>query len=62
MVDEAGISIANTYISIYALTHLYNVLHRLKVAETYWPELERVIELHRGDIFANEVSTTSLMS
>lgn len=55
---EAGIALANHHMSIFATAHLYNGVRQLKLSEVQWPEMERIIELHKSALFANDIPTT----
>lgn len=51
-------ALSNHHLSIFATAHLYNALRQLKYIQIGWPELDRVMELHAGPLFANDVPDT----
>ncbi|KAI0387452.1 hypothetical protein F5Y04DRAFT_4615 [Hypomontagnella monticulosa] len=55
MAEEAGVALANHYLSVFSVAHLYNALRKLGVCSVGWPMMERIIELHPGPIFANDI-------
>lgn len=57
MVEVAGVGLANYHVSIFGMAHLYNALMQLGICKTHWPEMDRIIELHQGPIFANDIPT-----
>ncbi|KAF2498189.1 hypothetical protein BU16DRAFT_615270 [Lophium mytilinum] len=59
MVEEAGVALANHHLSIFCVAHLYNALRRFGLLDVNWPDLERIIELHKGAIFANDIPSIS---
>lgn len=50
-----GIALSNHHLSIFCCTHLYNALQHLKMLETSWPVMDRIIELHKKSISANDI-------
>lgn len=58
MVEDAGVSLANHHLSIFGTAHLYNALMQLGICETHWPEMDRIIDLHQGSIFADDIPTS----
>jgi hypothetical protein len=56
--EAAGIALANHHRSIFAVAHLYNALHKMNLTKVAWPDLDRIIELQRGPIFADDVPST----
>lgn len=56
--EEAGIALANHHLSMFAAAHVYNSLQQLHLSDIRWPEMERIIELHKGPLLANEIPTT----
>lgn len=53
--EEAGIALANHHMSIFATAHFYNAIQEL--TEIRWPDIDRIIDLHSGAIFANDIPT-----
>lgn len=47
-----------SHLSIFVTAHLYNALRQLNLVEIQSPEFERIIDLHKGAIFANDVPVT----
>ncbi|KAF9639620.1 hypothetical protein BFW01_g11426 [Lasiodiplodia theobromae] len=56
--EEAGVALSNHHLSIFATAHLYNAIRQLRLTQISWPDLERVMDLHAGPIFANDVPDT----
>lgn len=56
---DAGLSLANHHLSIFATAHLYNALRQLRMLPdtTRWPLMERIMELHKRAIFADLIPT-----
>ena len=55
--EKAGITFANHHLTIFAMAHLYNILQQTKVIPGKWPELDRIIQLHIGQLFAGQLPT-----
>ncbi|KAI1460144.1 hypothetical protein F4805DRAFT_455083 [Annulohypoxylon moriforme] len=55
--ELAEIKIANYNFSIFCAAHIYNAA-KLVGLDISWPEMERVIELQKDSIFANDIPTT----
>lgn len=55
--EKAGIAFANHHLTIFAMAHLYNVLQQMKLIECKWPELDRIIQLHIGQLFTGQLPT-----
>ena len=55
--EKAGITFANHHLTIFAMAHLYNLLQQTKVIKGNWPELDRIIQLHIGQLFAGQLPT-----
>ena len=55
--EIAGIKLANHHLTIFAVAHLYNALQQTKVVQGKWPEMEKIIELHIGQLFAGKLPT-----
>lgn len=58
MAEEVGITLANREPTIFMVAHIYNALRKLEVCQKEWPEMERIINLQNGPIFANNIPTT----
>jgi len=56
--EALGIALANHHVSIFAVAHLYNALRNMDLIDFAWPDLERIIALQAGPIFANDIPTT----
>ena len=59
MSEEAGVALANHHLSIFATAHLYNALIRLGICDIRWPEMQQIIDLHVGPIFAHDIPTNA---
>ncbi|KAI0021674.1 hypothetical protein F4780DRAFT_778457 [Xylariomycetidae sp. FL0641] len=57
MVEEAGVALANHQLSIFGAAHLYNALVQTGACQHRWPAMDRIIELHAGPLFANDIPT-----
>ena len=55
--EIAGIKLANHHLTIFAVAHLYNALQQTEVVQGKWPELDKIIELHIGQLFAGKLPT-----
>lgn len=55
MTEEAGIALANHHLTILPVAHLYNTLRQLSLTQIRWSEMEKVIEIHTGPIFAGDI-------
>lgn len=55
--EMAGITFANHHLTIFAMAHLYNILQQTKVIQGKWPDLDRIIQLHIGQLFAGQLPT-----
>lgn len=53
--EIAGIKLANHHLTIFAIAHLYNALQQTQVVQGRWPELDKIIELHIGQLFAGKL-------
>lgn len=58
LTEDASVALSNHHLSIFATAHLYNALRQLKYIQIGWPELDRVMELYAGPLFANNVPDT----
>lgn len=56
-VEKAGITFANHHLTIFAMSHLYNVLQQTKAIQGKWTELDKIIQLHVGQLFAGQLPT-----
>lgn len=59
MTEKAGVALANRHWSVFGVAHVYNALRQLGGFDKHWPEIERIIALHPGPLFANDVPTTA---
>ncbi|KAI1204858.1 uncharacterized protein F4807DRAFT_471684 [Annulohypoxylon truncatum] len=57
--EMAEIRIADYNFSIFSVAHIYNAARQLAGLDISWPEMDRVIELQKDSIFANDIPTTS---
>lgn len=57
--EAAGLCIANTHLTIFTTAHLYNALRKMGVTDINWPAMNRVIDVHKATIFANDIPRTS---
>ena len=55
--EIAGIRLANHHLTIFAVAHLYNALQQADVVRGKWPELDKIIQLHIGQLFAGKLPT-----
>ena len=55
--EIAGIKLANHHLTIFAVAHLYNALQQTNVVRGKWPELDKIIQLHIGQLFAGKLPT-----
>ena len=53
--EIAGIKLDNHHLTIFAVAHLYNALQQTRVVQGKWPELDKIIELHIGQLFAGKL-------
>lgn len=58
MTNELTCAVATHNYAIFGMAHLYNALRQLRLTKLRWPALERIIELHPGPLFANDIPTT----
>jgi hypothetical protein len=56
--ETAGIALANLHQFIFAVAHLYNALHKMNLTKVAWSDLDRIIELQRGPLFADDIHST----
>lgn len=42
---------------IFAMAHLYKICRQTKINQGEWPELDRIIELHIGQLFSGQLPT-----
>ncbi|RYP49424.1 hypothetical protein DL768_004869 [Monosporascus sp. mg162] len=55
--QEAGLSLANHHLSIFAAAHIYNALRQHKMLARRWPIMDRIIELHRRVLSDDAIPT-----
>lgn len=53
--EAAGISLCNWHKSIWPTAHLYNALQQTSNTSKLWPEMEELIDLHMGTLFAGQI-------
>lgn len=58
LTEEAGVSLINYQLSLFATAHLYNALRQFGLIGDPWPEMERIIEKDAVPLFAGDVPTT----
>jgi len=56
-IELAGLALANHQLTIFAIAHLYNACQQTKIIESKWPEMERLIQMHIGQLFAGQLPT-----
>ena len=57
--EKAGITLANHHCSIFAISHLYNALQQTSIMQRRWPEMDKLIDLHLGALFAGSLPKTA---
>ncbi|MCJ1453627.1 hypothetical protein MMC28_003974 [Mycoblastus sanguinarius] len=55
--EKAGIALANHQLTIFAIAHLYNALQQANIIQGRWPELDKIIHMHIGQLFAGQLPT-----
>ncbi|KAI1092960.1 hypothetical protein F5B19DRAFT_501914 [Rostrohypoxylon terebratum] len=50
--------LADFHFSIFCAAHIYNAARQLAGLDVSWPEMDRVIQLQKNTIFANDIPTT----
>ena len=55
--EKAGITLANHHLMIFAMAYLYNISRQRKIYQGEWPEQDRIIELHIGQLFSGQLPT-----
>ncbi|KAH9885873.1 hypothetical protein F4778DRAFT_798655 [Xylariomycetidae sp. FL2044] len=58
LAEAAGLCAANNSLSVFAVAHLYHAFRQIGILERDWPEMDRVIELHKKTIFAGVLPKT----
>lgn len=56
--EEAGITLANHHLTIFAFSHLYNALQQLNRVKEKWTEMDEVMKVHTGILFCGQLPTT----
>lgn len=56
--EEAGITLANHHLTIFAFSHLYNALQQLNLISERWKAMDDIIKLHTGVLFCGQLPTT----
>lgn len=57
VMEKAGITLADHHLTIFAMAQLYNICRQTKINQGEWPELDRIIELHIGQLFSGQLPT-----
>ncbi|RYO80856.1 hypothetical protein DL762_007429 [Monosporascus cannonballus] len=55
--QEAGLSLANHHLGIFAAAHIYNALRQHKMLDRPWPIMDRIIKPCRRALFADAIPT-----
>lgn len=55
--ERVGLSVTNHQFTIFLCAHLYNAVKQVKLLSHEWPAMERIIQLHKKAIFADEIPT-----
>ena len=58
--EEVSITLANHHLTIFAVSHLYNVLQQMGFLEGRWPEMDYLIRLQIEPLFAGQLPTTAI--
>ncbi|KAL8843498.1 MAG: hypothetical protein Q9170_000002 [Blastenia crenularia] len=53
--EAAGISLCNWHKSIWPTAHLYNALQQTAMISQSWPEMDELVDLHMGTLFAGQI-------
>lgn len=56
--EEAGVKLANHHLSIFATAYLYHGLRLLENTDMSWPQLDHIMDIQVGPLFAGEVPAT----
>lgn len=56
--EEAGITLSNHHLVIFAVSHLYNALQQTGILNAQWPDMDRIIKLHIKPLFNGQLPTT----
>lgn len=54
-IEKFGLSITNYQKSMWLIAQLYNAVQQLGILETSWPDLDRIIELHKTTMFRGKL-------
>lgn len=55
--QAVGLSTASSTMYVLVVAHLYNALRQLNMFDREWIQMDRVIELHKGTLFAGVIPT-----
>lgn len=55
--EIAGLALANHQLTIFAIAHLCNACQQTKNLKGKWPEMDRIIEVHIGQLFSGQLPT-----
>jgi hypothetical protein len=56
--EAAGVALANHHLSIFTVAHLYNALRKMELTDIIWPAMEKIMKLHAGPLFADDIPST----
>lgn len=56
--EEAGITLSNHHLVIFAVSHIYNALQQTGILKAQWPDMDRIIKLHIKPLFNGQLPTT----
>lgn len=56
--EEAGITLSNHHLVIFAVSHIYNALQQTGLLNAQWPDMDRIIQLHIKPLFNGQLPTT----
>jgi len=56
--EEAGVALANSYLSLLYTVYLYHGIQQEEILPGIWPDLEKVMNVHIGSIFFGSRPTT----
>lgn len=56
--EEAGITLSNHHLVIFAVSHIYNALQQTGILNAQWPDMDRIIKLHIKPLFNGQLPTT----
>lgn len=53
--EDLGLELANHHLSIFTMLHLYNAMQKQHMIDIRRPEIDLLIDMHCGALFANAV-------